>query len=70
VPRYLRHHVGTVERAAFFWPSPAESAVTGRYGTPEVVYTVAFAAADLFGPDHDHTVTADLGQSDLEDDAT
>src|SRR5436853_871306 len=60
VPRYLRRHVGTVERAAFSWPSPAESAATGRYGAPEVVYTVAFAATDLFGPGHDHTVTADL----------
>jgi nitrile hydratase subunit beta len=70
VPRYLRRHVGTVERAAFSWPSPAESAATGRYGNAEVVYTVAFAAADLFGPDHDHTVTADLGESDLEDNVT
>jgi hypothetical protein len=31
------------------------------------VYTVAFAAADLFGPAADHTITADFGESDLEE---
>jgi hypothetical protein len=31
------------------------------------VYTVAFAAADVFGPAADHTITADLGESDLEE---
>ena len=39
----------------------------GTYGEPELVYTVAFAASDLFGPAADHTVTADLGESDLEE---
>jgi nitrile hydratase len=67
VPRYLRHRVGHVERVAFAWPNPTESAATGRYGEPELVYTVTFDAADLFGPDADHTVTADLGESDLEE---
>jgi nitrile hydratase len=67
VPRYLRNHVGRVERAAFAWPNPTESAATGRYGEPELVYTVAFAGTDLFGPDADHTVTADLGEDDLEE---
>jgi nitrile hydratase len=66
VPRYLRRHVGRVERAAFVWPPPAASAATGRYGEPELVYTVAFRGSDLFGPAADHTVTADLGESDLE----
>jgi hypothetical protein len=66
VPRYLRRHVGTVERVAFAWPNPTESAATGTYGEPELVYTVAFAGADLFGPAADHTLTADLGESDLE----
>ena len=66
VPRYLRRHVGRVERVAFAWPNPGESAATGTYGEPELVYTVAFAAADLFGPAADHTVTADLAESDLE----
>ena len=58
---------GPVERVAFAWPNPTESAATGTYGEPELVYTVAFAAADLFGPAADHTITADLGESDLEE---
>ena len=64
---YLRRHVGRVERVAFAWPNPGESAATGTYGEPELVYTVAFAASDLFGTAADHTVTADLGESDLEE---
>jgi nitrile hydratase subunit beta len=66
VPRYLRRHEGTVQRVACAWPNPGESAATGTYGEPELVYTVAFAAADLFGPDADHLITADLGETDLE----
>lgn len=31
------------------------------------MYAVAFAATDLFGPAADNTITADLGESDLED---
>jgi hypothetical protein len=67
VPRYLRLHVGRVERVAFAWPNPSESAATGSYGEPELVYTVSFAAADLFDDAADHTLTADLGESDLEE---
>lgn len=67
VPRYLRRHVGRVERVAFAWPNPGESAATGRYGEPELVFTVAFAGSELFGGGADHTVTADLGESDLEE---
>jgi nitrile hydratase subunit beta len=67
VPRYVRNHVGRVERIACAWPNPGESAATGSYGEPELVYTVAFAAADLFDPAADHTLTADLGESDLEE---
>jgi nitrile hydratase subunit beta len=66
VPRYLRRHEGTVERVAFAWPNPGESAATGIYGELELVYTVVFSAADLFGPAADHTLSADLGESDLE----
>jgi nitrile hydratase subunit beta len=66
VPRYLRRHVGGVVRVACMWPNPGESAATGAYGVPEAVYTVAFAGADLFGAAADHTVTADLAESDLE----
>jgi len=67
VPRYLRRHVGRVEGVTFAWPNPGQSAATGNYGQPELVYTVAFAAAELFGPAADHTITADLGESDLEE---
>ena len=67
VPRYLRLHVGRIERVAFAWPNPGESAAAGKYGKPELVYTVAFAAADLFDPAADHIVTADLAESDLEE---
>jgi hypothetical protein len=66
VPRYLRRHVGRVERVAFAWPNPGQSAATGTYGEPELVYTVAFAGTDLFGSAADHTITADLAESDLE----
>lgn len=66
-PRYLRRHVGCVERVACAWPNPGASAATGTYGAPELVYTVAFAGADLFGPEADHTVTADLAETDLEE---
>ena len=55
------------EGVAFAWPNPGESAATGTYGEPELVYTVTFAASDLFGAAADHTVTADLGESDLEE---
>jgi nitrile hydratase len=67
VPRYLRRHVGQIERTAFAWPNPGESAATGRYGAPELVYTVAFAASDLFGPAANHVLTADLAESDIEE---
>ena len=67
VPRYLRLHVGRIERVAFAWPNPGESAATGQYGKPELVYTVAFAGADLFDSAADHIVTADLAESDLEE---
>jgi hypothetical protein len=66
VPRYLRRQIGVVERVACAWPRPEESAATGSYGEPELVYTVAFAGPALFGAGADHTVCADLGESDLE----
>ena len=55
-----------VERVAFAWPNPGDSATTGSYGDLELVYTVAFTATDLFGADADHILTADLGEGDLE----
>jgi nitrile hydratase len=67
VPRYLRGHIGRVERVAFAWPNPGQSAANGTYGESELVYTVAFAAAVLFDRGADHILTADLGESDLEE---
>ncbi len=66
VPRYLRRQVGRVEGVACVWPNPGDSAESGTYGDPELVYTVAFNGGDLFGPGADHTVTADIPDSDLE----
>jgi nitrile hydratase subunit beta len=67
VPGYLRGRAGRVERVACAWPNPSQSAATGTYGEPELVYSVAFAATDLFGDTAAHTVVADLAESDLED---
>jgi len=66
VPRYLRRHIGRVERVACVWSNPGDSAASGTYGQPELVYTVAFNGGDLFGPGADHTVSADLSETDLE----
>jgi nitrile hydratase len=66
VPRYLRRQMGRVERVACVWPNPGDSAATGTYGPPELVYTVGFDGRDLFGPGADHTVSADIPESDLE----
>jgi nitrile hydratase len=66
VPRYLRRQVGRVVRLACVWPNPGDSAARGTYGQPELVYTVAFNGSDLFGPGADHTVSADLSETDLQ----
>ena len=66
VPRYLRRQIGRVERVACVWPNPGDSAASGTYGEAELVYTVAFNGGDLFGPGADHTLSADLADSDLE----
>jgi nitrile hydratase len=67
VPRYLRCHTGQVERIACVWPNPGETAASGRYGAPELVYTVLFPGEELFGAGSDHVVAADLAESDLEE---
>ncbi len=66
VPRYLRMHEGEIERIAFAWPNPGRSAASGTYGELELVYTVRFAANELFGGGADHVLMADLGESDLD----
>jgi nitrile hydratase len=67
VPRYVRNHVGTVQRRSFAWPHPTAAAATGHYGPPEHVYAVAFDAHELFGSDADHTLVLDVWESDLEE---
>lgn len=67
VPRYLRRQVGRIEHVACAWPNPGESASRGVYGEPELVYTVIFSGRTLFGTPADHVVSADLGESDLEE---
>jgi nitrile hydratase len=67
VPRYVRNHVGTVQRLSFAWPHPTAAAATGRHGTAEHVYAVAFDARELFGSDADHTIVLDVWESDLEE---
>jgi nitrile hydratase len=67
VPRYIRNHVGTVVRRSCAWSHPTSSAATGRHGPMEHVYSVAFPASDLFGPDADHTLVVDVWERDLEE---
>lgn len=66
LPRYLRGHVGTVERdhGGFVLP---DAAAQGRDATDRL-YTVVFDAGALWGPDAepDTRVAADLWESYLE----
>jgi hypothetical protein len=67
VPRYIRNHVGTVIRRSCVWPHPTTSAATGRHGSMEHVYSVAFPASELFGATADHTLVVDVWERDLEE---
>ena len=55
LPRYVRGHVGTVERVhgAHVFP---DSAAMGKGDNPQWLYTVRFEGRDLWGPDSDPTV--------------
>jgi len=55
LPRYVRGHVGTVERVhgAHVFP---DSAAMGKGDDPQWLYTVRFEGRDLWGPDSDPTV--------------
>ncbi len=55
LPRYVRGHVGTVERlhGAHVFP---DSAAMGKGDDPQWLYTVRFEGRDLWGPDSDPTV--------------
>ncbi len=66
-PRYVRGAWGVVERVhgAFIFP---DTHAHGRGEQPEAVYTVCFAARELWGPDHKGAdrVYVDLWESYLE----
>ena len=63
LPRYARGAVGTVLERQGHHPLPDDRA-RRLPAEPEPVYTVRFAAAELFG-EGDHTVTVDLWDSYL-----
>jgi nitrile hydratase subunit beta len=63
LPRYVRGATGTVVERQGWYPLPDRRA-RQLPAEPEPVYTVRFAAAELFG-EGDHTVTVDLWQSYL-----
>ena len=63
LPRYARGATGTVVERQGRYPLPDLRARQLPAG-PEPVYTVRFAAAELFG-EGDHSVTVDLWESYL-----
>jgi len=63
VPRYSRGAVGTVVEPQGEHP-PADLRARGVEAEPETVYTVRFAARELFG-EGDHYVTVDVWESHL-----
>ena len=65
LPRYARGAVGTVVEPQGRHPL-ADLRAQGLPAEPEPVYTVRFAARDLFG-EGDHGVTVDVWESRLED---
>jgi nitrile hydratase len=65
LPRYARGHVGEVVEVQGMWPLPDDRARGNPAPWVEPVYTVRFAAADLWGTGG-HEVTVDLWQSYLE----
>ncbi len=63
LPRYARGAVGTVTGLLGRYPLPDRRA-RRLPAEPEPVYTVSFAARELFG-EGDHTVTVDLWETYL-----
>jgi nitrile hydratase len=55
LPRYVRGHVGTVERVHGCHVFP-DAAATGRGDNPQWLYTVCFDGRELWGPDADPSV--------------
>jgi nitrile hydratase len=65
LPRYARGQVGEVVEVQGVWPLPDDRARGVPSPRVEPVYTVRFAARDLWGAGS-HDVTVDLWQSYLE----
>lgn len=63
LPRYVRGRTGEVVECQGSYPRP-EDRVRGLPAAPEPVYTVRFAARDLWG-EGTHAVTVDLWESYL-----
>ncbi len=59
LPRYVRGHVGVVERLHGTHVFP-DSVTTGRGDDPQWLYTVRFDSRELWGPDADPTVTISI----------
>ena len=55
LPRYVRGHVGTVERVQGCHVFP-DAAATGRGDNPQWLYTVCFDGRELWGPEADPSV--------------
>ncbi len=64
LPRYARGAVGTVVGSQGSHPL-ADDRARGLPAEPQTVYTVRFAARELFG-EGDHHVTVDVWESHLE----
>jgi nitrile hydratase len=59
LPRYVRGHVGTVERLHGTHVFP-DSVTTGRGDDPQWLYTVRFDSRELWGAEADPTVTVSI----------
>jgi nitrile hydratase len=55
LPRYVRGHVGTIERVVGYHVFPDSNAL-GAGENPQWLYTVRFDGRELWGPDGDATV--------------
>jgi len=59
LPRYVRGHVGVVERLHGSHVFP-DTVVAGQGESPQWLYTVCFDSRELWGPDADPTVTVSI----------
>jgi nitrile hydratase beta subunit len=59
LPRYVRGHVGVVERLHGPHVFP-DTVVAGQGESPQWLYTVCFDSTELWGPDADPTVTISI----------